>query len=93
MPAAVGAEIAAAHERLRSALPLEVVDLASADVAGYFKPVQGRWSDLLEDANVLGIPASSFGSSRDDITVLSSLGFLENPLRVETVDQRAETSP
>lgn len=74
-PVAVGAEIAAARTRLRSALAGGACGLTSADVTGYFTPVVGGWSDLLEEANVLGIPASVFGSSHEDITILSSLNF------------------
>jgi len=43
---------------------------------GYFLPVAGRWRDILDDAKVLGLPASVFGSQCKDITILSSLSFL-----------------
>jgi len=39
-------------------------------------PVTGCWSDLLENFNVLGLPATVFGSPHEDLTILSSLSFL-----------------
>lgn len=84
MPATVGTEIAAARTRLQSAVPTGICGLTAADVTGYFTPVLGRWSDLLEEANLLGLPATVFGSSREDLTILSSLSFLsDGPLRRE----------
>lgn len=77
MPDAVGAEIAVARSRLHTMMPAGVRHFASADAAGYFTPVWGHWSELLKDANILGLPASVFGSSRDDVTILSNLGFCE----------------
>jgi histidinol-phosphate/aromatic aminotransferase/cobyric acid decarboxylase-like protein len=77
MPVAVGTEIAASRTRLRAAVPVGVCGPTSADVTGYFTPVMGRWSDLLKEANVLGLPAPVFGSSREDITILSSLNFFK----------------
>jgi histidinol-phosphate/aromatic aminotransferase/cobyric acid decarboxylase-like protein len=77
MPAAVGTEIAASRTHLLSTVPTGVCGLISSGLTGYFTPVLGPWSDLLEEANVLGIPASVFGSSRQDITILSSLNFLK----------------
>ncbi len=76
MPIVVANEIAAARERLHSALPIMSPALSSLDAASYFTPVSGHWSDLIETHNILGIPASVFGSSRDDITILSSLNFV-----------------
>ena len=42
---------------------------------GYFMPVRAPWRDLLEHQNILGIPATAFGSAREDITILSTLSF------------------
>ena len=65
---------AAIAEALREAstrMPLA----ASSAAAGYFQPVLQNWQELLAARNILGIPASVFGSRRDDITILSSLSF------------------
>ena len=77
--AATPSAVAAALKLSRAAL-LASVSRAGADSLletgsdGYFVPVIRPMRTLL-DQNILGIPASAFGSSRDDITILSSLTF------------------
>lgn len=75
MPSAVDAELEGAHERLLSALPSDFPAFWHCDAPGYFMPVTGHWRNLLDTHRVLGIPASAFGSSRDNITLISSLPF------------------
>jgi len=76
LPSAVSAELAAARERLFSALPAQFSKCACADAPGYFHAIEAGWSALLEKANVLGLPAAVFGSPREDITILSALSFI-----------------
>lgn len=40
---------------------------------GYFSIIDVGFDQLLDEQNILGVPASVFGSSRDDLTVLSCL--------------------
>jgi hypothetical protein len=42
---------------------------------GYFLMVPRDWKDLLSDEKILGLPGTAFGSSRGDITILSTLAF------------------
>jgi aspartate/methionine/tyrosine aminotransferase len=77
MPGIVAHEIAAAQERLISALPARFPARAPVDAPSYLTPICGHWLELLKNANVLGIPATVFGSPRKDITILSNLIFLE----------------
>lgn len=44
---------------------------------GYFHVVHRPWAALLAEDRMLGIPATVFGSKREDITVLSSLTFIK----------------
>lgn len=76
MPANISRELDAARSRLLSSIPPHLTPLAMADSPGYFTPVAGRWQDILDGTNVLGLPATVFGSQREDITILSSLSFL-----------------
>lgn len=76
MPEKISLELAAAKERLHSAIPPHLVPITGTDAPGYFVPLAGKWRELLDSTNVLGIPASAFGSQCEDITILSSLGFL-----------------
>lgn len=41
--------------------------------AGYYSTVNIPFTQLLEEQNVLGVPASVFGSDREDVTVISCL--------------------
>lgn len=77
MPHRVADALAQARKRLRAAIPREIATRANLDLRapGYFAALAMPWSTLLTHANVLGIPATVFGSRRDDITILSSLSF------------------
>jgi histidinol-phosphate/aromatic aminotransferase/cobyric acid decarboxylase-like protein len=75
IPSTVGTVLEGARERLLSALPSDFPAFWHCDASGYFMPVVGHWRNLLDIHRVLGIPASVFGSSRDDITLISSLPF------------------
>lgn len=76
MPAAVAREITAARGRLMAVLPARLPSATAGEAPSYLMSIMGRWSDLLKDTNVLGLPATVFGSPREDITVLSSVSFL-----------------
>lgn len=76
MPEKISRELADSKARMRSAIPPHIVPITHTDAPGYFVPVAGKWREILDSTNVLGIPASVFGSQCEDITILSSLGFL-----------------
>jgi aspartate/methionine/tyrosine aminotransferase len=76
LPAEVARRIEGAAQRMHSELPELFPEGLSDKAVGYFFPVSGRWSDLLQESGVLGLPAAVFGSRREDITILSSLNFL-----------------
>ena len=76
MPAVVARELAVAHERMVVALPACLLAPAPDAAPGYFSVVSMGWEQLLEDHDILGMPAAVFGSTRQDLTILSSLRFL-----------------
>jgi aspartate/methionine/tyrosine aminotransferase len=76
LPGAVGAELQVRRQRLLAALPCDIELLSSLNAPGYFVPVRRHWKALLDLQGLLGLPASVFGSGRQDITILSSLGFI-----------------
>jgi len=75
MPASIARELDLAQSRLLSTIPQDLTPPTTADAPGYFTPVAGRWQDILDGGNVLGLPATVFGSKCEDITILSSLSF------------------
>ncbi|HSI85698.1 MAG: aminotransferase class I/II-fold pyridoxal phosphate-dependent enzyme [Candidatus Methylacidiphilales bacterium] len=79
MPSLVAREIAAARDRMRTALreSFALPASSSPESSSYFIPVQANWRDLLDSNNILGIPASAFGSGHRDITILSCVSFME----------------
>ena len=76
MPATISRELDSARSRLLASVPQHLSPLPAADAPGYFTPVAGRWQNILEVSNVLGLPATVFGSRCENITILSSLSFL-----------------
>lgn len=76
MPVTVARELANARQRLLEVVPNGLLCGARLDAPGYFLTVAGRWSDLLQTTNLLGLPATVFGSPQEHITVLSSLKFI-----------------
>lgn len=76
LPVDISRELDLARSRLLSSTPQDLTPLHTEDAPGYFTPVTGRWQDILENRNVLGLPATVFGSEYKDITILSSLRFL-----------------
>jgi hypothetical protein len=76
LPATVARELASARQRLLSVLPDQCSSVTRVDGHGYFHAVAGNWSDLLETTNLLGLPATVFGSAQEEITILSSLNFV-----------------
>jgi len=74
-PAAVATALACAREKFAAAMPQTIQLPQSGDAPGYFFPVDAPWQILLDRHGILGLPASVFGSQREDITILSSLKF------------------
>jgi aspartate/methionine/tyrosine aminotransferase len=74
-PTAVAHELAAAHERMIATLPAGLPTPMATDATGYLFPITCHWLDLLNDFGILAIPATVFGSVRDDMSILSSLQF------------------
>lgn len=75
MPQRVASTLAAAGDALFCDLPIESDRFLDTDAAGYLFPVKMAWRELLEQ-NILGIPATAFGSDREDVTILSSLSLI-----------------
>jgi aspartate/methionine/tyrosine aminotransferase len=75
MPDRVARSLASAMSRLREFLPFPAPPPHPDSTAGYFLTIQRSWRELLETQNILSLPATVFGSSREDLTVLSSLTF------------------
>jgi aspartate/methionine/tyrosine aminotransferase len=75
-PATIAKALSVAQQRMRNALPDLGSQLWPCDATGYLFPISARWEELLDKHRVLGVPASVFGSSRPDITILSSLTFI-----------------
>ena len=74
LPGNVARSLRAAQRDLFEAIPSLPCEPMPVDPASYFVPVACRWDTLL-DLGILGLPASVFGSPRDDLTLLSSLTF------------------
>lgn len=74
-PAAVATALACAREKFSATIPQTIQLPAFGDAPGYFFPVNAPWQMLLDHHGILGLPASVFGSQREDITILSSLKF------------------
>jgi hypothetical protein len=76
MPANIAGDLGIARGRMLATIPNNLVCLSASDAPGYFTPVSGSWKDIVENLHILGLPATVFGSEREDITILSSLPFL-----------------
>lgn len=50
------------------------INVDSFGCPGYLTMVALPWEDMLHRLNVLAIPASAFGSSRNDLSIISTLG-------------------
>jgi histidinol-phosphate/aromatic aminotransferase/cobyric acid decarboxylase-like protein len=74
-PAAVATALACARKQFVAAMPQTIQLPTGGDAPGYFFPVGVPWQTLLDRHGVLGLPASVFGSQREDIAILSSLKF------------------
>jgi aspartate/methionine/tyrosine aminotransferase len=75
MPAAVSQALASGMARLHESLPFPVSAPHAPAAPGYFLTVPHPWRELLETHRILGLPASTFGSRHEDLTILSSLTF------------------
>lgn len=75
MPATIARDLTSARERLLAELPASLKTISALDANGYFVPVTGHWRDLLDTHNLLGVPATAFGSTREDITILTTLNL------------------
>lgn len=76
-PEFVGTAIDAANRNLRLKYPHVFPPGGGLEAISYFHPVQKSWAALRAEDGLLGIPATVFGSKREDITILSSLNFIE----------------
>jgi histidinol-phosphate/aromatic aminotransferase/cobyric acid decarboxylase-like protein len=74
MPARVAIALEAAGQRMGLMLPDIIAKSLPVDAPGYFFPVTVSWQELLNQG-VLGLPASTFGSKNEGITIVSSLSF------------------
>jgi histidinol-phosphate/aromatic aminotransferase/cobyric acid decarboxylase-like protein len=73
-PRRVAQALEAAQRHLFSSLPALPQEPLPTHGVGYFFPIQMPWQELLNH-HVLGLPATTFGSKREDFTILSSLSF------------------
>jgi hypothetical protein len=76
LPMTVAHQLAESRFRMDEQLAINTLGPLPVDAPGYFTPVRVPWNDLLEAHKILGLPATVFGSSREDLTILSSLTFL-----------------
>lgn len=74
MPSQVINSLAQSVQRMFTALPFGRDQCQASDAEGYFFPIHRSWESLFED-QVLGLPASVFGSDQSDLTILTSLAF------------------
>lgn len=74
LPARIAECLTTAQTRLREELRHLRLDALPVTTTSYLVPVRRSWDALLEQG-VLGLPASVFGSRRDDFTLLSTLHF------------------
>lgn len=75
MPKTIAHELGTAHIRLLATLPKPIQIAHPGDASGYFVIVHRPWSEILKDFRVLSLPATVFGSDREDYSILSSLSF------------------
>jgi len=73
LPDQIGGIIERGRNRVKSLLPREIKSVEPSGGTGYFIVVQAGWRELLETHGVLGLPASVFGSTDQNLTVLSCL--------------------
>ena len=52
---------------------------------GYFGIVRRRFEELLSDHGILSVPASVFGSTREDVSVVSCLYVVPSPVEAERI--------
>jgi histidinol-phosphate/aromatic aminotransferase/cobyric acid decarboxylase-like protein len=76
LPAAISDSLAAARVAFHASLPLGLGGFLSADAPGYLLPVELPWQRLFDEYRIIGIPASVFGSSHENMSILSTLTFL-----------------
>ena len=75
LPQRVAVTLGATGDALFHNLPVSRDQRLATDAPGYLFPVKVAHGELLEKG-VLGMPASVFGSDRNDLTVLSSLSLV-----------------
>lgn len=76
-PERVRFAIDSANRNLGAKFPQLFPSGSALEATGYFHLVHKPWAALLAEDRMLGIPATVFGSKREDITVLSSLTFIK----------------
>lgn len=75
-PARIAECLTAAQQRMLKSIRHLKVETLPVDSSSYLVPVRRHWEDLLAQ-DVLGLPASVFGSHRSDISILSTLNFAQ----------------
>ncbi len=75
-PARIAQCLTAAQEKMLESIRHLQVETLSVDSTSYLVPVRRRWEELLAQ-DVLGLPASVFGSHRGDLSLLSTLNFAQ----------------
>lgn len=76
-PGLVRKAIDIANRKLRLKYPQVLPAGSDSEAIGYFHLVHKSWAALRAEDRLLGIPATVFGSKREDITILSSLNFIK----------------
>jgi len=76
-PDRVRSAIDSANRNMRVKFPQLFPSGSALGPTGYFHVVRKSWAALLAEDRMLGIPATVFGSRREDIAVLSSLTFIK----------------
>lgn len=79
LPMAIGHALSMAWNPVQALLAKHSLSLPKPDAPSYLFSIRVHWRELLDRTRILGLPASTFGSSREDLTILSSLSFLKNP--------------
>tara|TARA_R110002096_G_scaffold42893_8_gene115361 strand:+ start:352 stop:1341 length:990 start_codon:yes stop_codon:yes gene_type:complete len=73
-PRQIAVALGDAQRQMRDYLKGYDLQWMEIDTPGYLNPVLASYEELIAKG-ILGLPAAAFGSSRDDISILSSLHF------------------
>jgi hypothetical protein len=79
LPKRVGGHLIIAWPPLFQAAWARDLSPTPCETVSYLFPVFGEYQELLARRNILGLPATVFGSPHEDLTILSSLSFVQCP--------------